>query len=233
MTTATLTASSDPGSRGRQRISAILGAHKGKLELRQLGRDSSSCGTAVECTPGLYLVTDAATSTKVRNGGSVSTTERYMLVWDDETTGRAIEITETQALDIASRIGAPMAINWSLLGREATVALHRDRLAATSDRPDDKIVNVLGVIGQLAPGPHTMGEIRAARRAELQRLTGGPTDLPIELDGGPTDPRARKALLLAEADQLHARLAAIDVELRALDAAEATARADAERARRS
>jgi hypothetical protein len=184
MTTATLTASSDPGSRGRQRISAILGVDKGKLELRQLGRgrDKTSCTTTVDVTPGIYLVTDAATSTKVRNGGSVSTTDRYMLVWDDETTGRDIEISETQALDIASQRSAGRLVDWSRLGREATVAWHR-----------------------------------AARRAEIQRLTGGPSDLPIEIDDRPSDPRARRAQLLAEADALHARLTAIDDELRALD----------------
>lgn len=60
-------------------------------------------------------------------------------------------------------------------------------------------------------------DLVAARRAFLDRLRGAVTpELPIELDGGPSDPKHRSAALVAERAKLTERLAEIDAELKIL-----------------
>lgn len=219
MTTATLTAESAAGddTRGKQFIAMITGrgttTHNDTTTRFSLTFLGSRGGhrTSVEATPGLYLCRDVTRSGRV-SSRAIKITDRCMVVWIDGLDAVATEIDETRALEIAATMPRSQP-DWAAIGREAMITVHEGRLTANAHKDDATVGRLATRVGSLGAGEHTMAAIRAARRSEIARLRGESVDLPIELDGGPSDPNHRRAALEAEAAGIRSRLAAIEAEL--------------------
>jgi hypothetical protein len=204
-----LVATSDYNTAGDQRIGRVTGlSTKFGLALDWCGTRSGKrreATTAVVTIPGLYML---------RSTTRKGVDETYVLAWDFAGVTIRTECTIEEATEIAADLTS------STIARQGRIIEARDTEAQISDsesRDPDEMIDV-GLITAtelgIAAGKHSRRDLIAARRAYVHRLRGIVTpELPIELDGGPSDPKHRRAALETERARLLARLAQIEAEL--------------------
>lgn len=215
-----LRAESDASTEGRQHIGLVVGPdRKFGVKLEFVGRKLKRSSDVTIVSPGLY---------KLRNTDRKGETDTFVVIWRLADDLVKTEVSEATALELANamvrdgheidRVELEQLLNDT--GRRVEIAELEYKLGQSDGKPMDGVVNLspdaakkLGVLS----GKTLRGDVVAARRAYLDRLRGVVTpERPIELDGGPSDPRHRRAALEAERAKLAARLAQIDAELVAL-----------------
>jgi hypothetical protein len=205
-----LTATSDYETAGKQHIGRVTGpSPKWGTAIDFVGTRSGKRGDYTKVTvvdPGLY---------RIRNTTRKGNHDSYYLIWSlDERTLVKTEIYEEDALRLAKDL-TPASI--SATGRRVEIADTEQLICDAAALDPEEIVNVERQVAAelgIQPGEVARRDLVAARRAFVDRMRGVVTpERPIELDGGPSDPDHRRATLLAERQQLLARLAEIDAEI--------------------
>lgn len=165
-TTVTISASSDYNTAGKQFIRRITGRHPkftfaGDFIGRRSGKRNDVSSATVD-EEGLYQERDVT-----RKGA----TDSFALVWLDEGNLLKHYIDEDEALALARQIGEG-PVDYAAIGRTMRIHLHERNLAEGEGKPGDELITIRGQIGALEAGQYPRDVVRAARRAEIERLLG-------------------------------------------------------------
>lgn len=164
--TITLSAEAGYNHAGKQFIARIKGRHpKFTFAYEFIGRKEGKRGDltkAIVDEPGLYIERD------VNNKGSITDTFYAVFPFDGKL--HKLQITQEQAMGVASVLEAGNTVDWD----EVLLEDQRATQAYALTRDPEEMISSDSVLG--LEGKHRRADVIAARAALIERLKNGPTE---------------------------------------------------------